>query len=84
MRLARGFGCQGGKFEEFVSRRGNLWSFLSLGETTLMMFSRKRIGVRSKRHSVVLRRDDGSPDWDGMILFRMGARKEADAGHLWK
>ena len=84
MRLARGFGCQGGKFEEFVSRRGNLWSFLNFGETTLVTFSRKRIGVRSKRHSVVLRRDDGSPDWDGMILFGMGARKEADSGHLWK
>lgn len=84
MRLAREFGCQGGEFEEFVSRRGHLWSFLSFGETILMTFLRKQIGVRSKRHSVVLRRDDGSPDWDGMILFGMGARKEADSGHLWK
>ena len=51
---------------------------------SLMTFLRKQIGVRSKRHSVVLRRDDGSPDWDGMILFGMGVRKEADSGHLWK
>lgn len=84
MRLARGFGCQGGKFEEFVSRRGNLWSFLSFGETTLVTFLRKRIEVRNKRHSAVLRRDDGSPDLDGMILFEIRVRKEADAGHLWK
>ena len=49
-----------------------------------MTFLRKQIGVRSKRHSVVLRRDHGSPDWDGMILFGMGVRKEADSGHLWK
>ena len=80
MRLARGFGCQGGKFEEFVSRRGNLWSFLNFGETTLVTFSRKRIGVRSKRHSVVLRRDDGSPDLDGMILFEM--RVKHLKGHI--
>lgn len=47
VRLARGFGCQGGKFEEFVSRR-EIYGHSLVLETTLVTFLRKRIEVRAK------------------------------------